>query len=263
MKRSPQNTPGDRPSRALDASRLVGTLCLLCVSLVWSLSTAAQDAAPQYPAMTPVAQYASASQAAEIALAKSAAPASISDHADVMVLGAHGYEKVAKGDNGFVCLVGRSWAMAFDNPEFWNPKIRTPICLNAMSARSVSVLPSYLTRTQWVLAGVSVAEMHDRETAEWKDGRLKPPDPNCVTFMMSKDQYINDSAHPWHPHVMIFAPRITDTELGANIHGSPVAADSTNVEQTSIFMVVVAKWSDGTLDASQQQVSKPGEPHHH
>ena len=207
---------------------------------------AAETQASSYPAMAPIAQYREASDAQEIALAKTAAPASISDHAEIMVLGAHGYEIAVKGTNGFVCLVPRSWAMSFDNPEFWNPKIRTPICLNAAAARDSSVMPLYLTRTEWVLAGVSVAEMQKRETAEWKDGRLKPPSNGDVTYMMSKEQYINDSAHPWHPHIMFFAPRTDQSQWGEDLAGSPVTADCTNVEQTCIFMVLVQNWSDGT-----------------
>lgn len=224
--------------------RAVALACLIPAMGASQVAVAA-DANP-YPTMAPIAQYHEASEAREIALAKSAAPASISDHAEVMVLGEHGYETKVKGTNGFVCLVGRSWDMVFDNPEFWNPKIRTPICLNAASIRDSSVLPLYLTRTEWVLAGVSVAEMRKREAAEWKDGRLTPPGPGDVTYMMSKDQYINDSAHPWHPHVMFFAPRTDKAQWGENLPGSPVQADCTNIEQTCIFMVLVQNWSDGT-----------------
>ena len=223
-------------------------LTLLAFSAAGPSHASPAPAAPLYPNMAPIAQYQSGSQAAEVALAKSAAPASVSDHADVMVLGLHGYETVVKGDNGFVCLVFRSWAMSFDNPEFWNPKIRTPQCLNAVSARSVSVLPLYLTRTGWVLAGMSLAEMRAREAAEWKDGRLTPPVSGGVVYMLSRQQYINDSAHPWHPHVMFIEPRTEDSQWGANLPGSPMVGDSTNVAQTSVFMVLVARWSDGTLD---------------
>ena len=171
-------------------------LLILALSLAAAGAAQAGDAKSPYPAMAPVEQYMYPSRAEEIALAKSAAPASVSDHADVMVLGAHGYETVVKGDNGFVCAVFRSWDMSFDNPEFWNPKIRTPQCINAVSARSISFLPRYLTRSEWVLAGVSLAEMQAREAAEWNDGRLKPPLPGGMVFMLSKQQYINDSAHP-------------------------------------------------------------------
>jgi len=42
---------------------------------------------------------------AEVALAESAAPVAISGGAEVLVLGREGYASVAKGGNGFVCLV--------------------------------------------------------------------------------------------------------------------------------------------------------------
>ena len=38
-----------------------------------------------------------------------AAPAAISDKAQILMLGRHGYEVYAQGTNGFVCVVQRSW----------------------------------------------------------------------------------------------------------------------------------------------------------
>jgi len=38
--------------------------------------------------------------------------------AEAMVLGKKGYESVAKGTNGFVCMVERSSTAGFDDPEF-------------------------------------------------------------------------------------------------------------------------------------------------
>ena len=77
-----------------------------------------------YPAMAPLNQYLMPDAKSEIALARSAAPASISDGAEVMVLGRTGYRTAVKGTNGFLCIVERSWGAATDHPEFWNPKIR-------------------------------------------------------------------------------------------------------------------------------------------
>jgi hypothetical protein len=69
----------------------------------------AQDAKTPYPEMAPLNQYLIADRNAEIALARSAAPKSISDQAEILVLTEHGYETAAKGTNGFVCVVERSW----------------------------------------------------------------------------------------------------------------------------------------------------------
>lgn len=198
-----------------------------------------------YPTMAPVSKYLIASRAEEIGLARSAAPPSIADHASVLALSAHGYETAVKGTNGFVCIVGRSWDMSFASPQFWNPKVRTPECFNATSARSV--LPRYLTRTERVLAGMSKPDMQKREAADRAAGTLKGPEPGSVCYILSKDGYINDAAAgPWHPHVMYFAPRTDDAAWGANLPDSPIASDSTSYDETTIFFVVVPNWSDGT-----------------
>jgi hypothetical protein len=148
--------------------------------LLGAIRTAcAEDAKPAYPVMAPIEQCLEASASAEIALARSAAPASISGDAGVQVLGKHGYETAVKGKNGFVCLVRRSWAVGtgatgFDDREFWNPKLRIPICYNPAGARTV--LPTYLESTKWALAGASKAEMKDRSRAALAFKRIATPE---------------------------------------------------------------------------------------
>src|SRR5579864_1397245 len=68
-----------------------------------------------YPAMAPLDQYLISDEKSEIALARSAAPGSISEGAEVMVLGRAGYKTAVKGSNGFLCIVERSWAQSEDN----------------------------------------------------------------------------------------------------------------------------------------------------
>lgn len=200
-------------------------------------------AAP-YPNMAPIAQYRSASEADEIALARSAAPPSVSKDAEVLVLGAHGYDTAAKGTNGFVCIVERAWANDFGKDDFWNPKVRGPICFNPAAVRSV--LPTYLTRTQWVLAGVPVAQMILRTKAALKSGVIAPPEPGAMCFMLSKGGYLSDSGGHWHPHLMFFVPRTAPSEWGANLPGSPVQGGESKTEPFTLFYVLVSTWSDGT-----------------
>lgn len=227
---------------ASDCGLRAAALACLLAALGANQAAAAANANP-YAAMAPVEQY-RMPRTDEIALARSAAPASVAEHAEVLVLGAHGYETAVKGTNGFVCSVGRSWDMGFDNPEFWNPKIRSAMCNNAVAARSV--LPHFLTRAEWLLAGVSKAEVQKREEAAWAAGKYKVPEPGAMCFMMAKGGTINDAAGHWHPHVMFYTPRTDDASWGANLPGSPTVADSTNVENITIFMVIVPNWSDGT-----------------
>src|SRR5216684_8968242 len=115
---------------------------VVVLAAAWQVQ--AQDANAPYPSMAPLDQYLM-EQNAEIAFARSAAPESISQDAEVMVLGRRGYETVAKGKHGFVCVVQRSWAAGIDDPEFWNPKLRSPICFNPPAVRSC--LPLLIKRT--------------------------------------------------------------------------------------------------------------------
>src|SRR5512137_527423 len=118
----------------------IGAIAMKGIALGFLLGTAwqavAQDAKTPYPNMAPVDQYLMEDREAEIALARSAAPESIARDAEVMVLGRHGYETAIKGKNAFVCMVERSWTAPIDDPDFWNPKLRAPICFNAAAAHS-------------------------------------------------------------------------------------------------------------------------------
>ena len=195
--------------------------------------------------MAPVGDYLMTDRGAEIALARTAAPPSVSDEAEVMVLGPHGYVSAAPGKNGFVCLVSRAWFSGFQDDEFWNPKERGPICFNAEAARSV--LPTFLMRTTWVLDGVSRPEMLKRTQAAVAAGRLRPPDVGSLTFMMSKDGYLGDGPHgPWRPHLMFYMPPIPTTDWGADLPGTRVFATEAGVDPYTIFYVPVATWSDGS-----------------
>lgn len=230
----------------------------ITVALIASLVPAAVGAqaapaspTPPYPTtMAPVEQY-RMDRSAEIALAKSAAPASISDSADVMVLGASGYETAVKGKNGFVCMVERAWSRDFGLDDFWSPNTRAPVCFNAAAVRSV--LPWYLIRTKWALSGMTEAEMKARARKSPAASGIRPPEPGAVGFMQSKQGYINEDVKgPWHPHVMFYAPLtkpLTDPSAwGANLDGSPIHVNDAATATYTTFAVPVAQWSDGTPD---------------
>src|ERR1022692_416820 len=121
--------------------KMVKTIALGALALGVVLGTAwpaqAQAARDPYPKMAPIDEYLIGDRNAEIALARSAAPESISRDATVVVFGPHGYETAVEGKNGFVCIVERGWMNLFDNPEFWSPKVRGPICFNPPAARTV------------------------------------------------------------------------------------------------------------------------------
>jgi hypothetical protein len=225
------------------------------IALAFLIQAVIPGAAPQaraqvrktpYPAMAPLNQYLIPDEKSEIALARSAAPASISDGAEVMVLTRTGYKTAAKGTNGFLCMVERSWGAATDHPEFWNPKVRAPHCFNPSAARTF--LPIYLMKTKLVLAGKSKTEIVQTIASALDNGKKELPalEPGGMCYMMSKQQYLNDEGIHWHPHLMFFIPGDAAKSWGADLPGSPVLAANDPEERVTIMMVPVGTWSDGT-----------------
>jgi hypothetical protein len=226
----------------------VAAALALGAAAAWSQAHAAA-----YADMAPVGQYLMADRNAEIAMARSAAPPAISNDATVMVLGRGGYETAVKGRNGFVCLVERSWMSPFDSAEFWNPRIRGPVCYNPPAARSI--LPRTVERTALVLAGGSRSSMLAAIEAAVARNQLPAPAPGAMSFMMSRQQYLGDSAGTWAPHLMFHVPRADGATWGANLPLSPVMLDTDHTqapEPETIFMVAVGQWSDGTPFAHGQ-----------
>jgi hypothetical protein len=225
-------------------SRIRALALVIPILFLWPAGARAQAANASYPVMAPLDQYLIADEKAEIALARSAAPPSISDAAEVMVLRRDAYATAAKGSNGFVCIVERSWAKPTDDSEFWNTKIRAPHCFNPAAARTF--LPIFLQKTKLVLAGKSRAQILTATTAALEKKELPALAPGAMCYMMAKQQYLGDDGGNWHPHLMFFVAGDAEKSWGANLHGSPVIAASDPEERATIFMVMSATWSDGT-----------------
>ena len=184
--------------------KITPAIAIKSVALLLVLGTTyralAQDAAttPAYTKMAPVEEYLMADRAAEIALARTAAPDSISRDAEVQVPTRHGFETAAKGTNGFVCIVGRGWTSAAD-PDFWNPKIRVPMCVNASGARSYLVR---LTKeTEWGLAGHTQAQINAAIPGALAKKQLPAMEPGAMCYMMGKQGYGGDVLPPGTPFI--------------------------------------------------------------
>ena len=242
---------GGAASRRELSRIIVFATFVLAVALSAAQPAPARDGKSSYPSMAPVEQYLMARDA-EIALARSAAPEAISRDADVLVLGRHGYETAVKGKNGFVCVVERGWMGPFDGElsfNFWNPKIRGPVCFNPPAARSI--LPITIKRTEMVLAGRSKAQIFEGMQAFVKQG-MPPLEPGAMSYMMSKEQHLNDGEHPnWMAHLMFYTPLMDGAVWGADLTHSPVMLNpqfSGAPEPIDVFMVPAGWWSDGTAD---------------
>ena len=226
----------------------LNTIAVIFFALTVTCATGAQapakDAKDPYPTMAPAAEYLM-ERSAEIALARSAAPESISRDAKVLVLGAHGYETAAEGKNGFVCLVERAWMAPFDDAEFWNPKNRSPICMNPQAAHLA--LPMDYKRAEMALAGKTREQIKQWTEAAYAHKQLPGFEPGGMAYMLSKAAYLTDRGGHNEAHLMFYTPVIKGADWGADLPNSPVQLIQKGPpEPYNIFIVPVGQWSDGT-----------------
>ena len=218
----------------------------LLPALVGMKRVQAQAPTKAYPSMAPLDQYLMADRNAEIALARSAAADAISGGAKILVLGRGGYQTAVEGKNGFVCLVERGWMSPSDSPEFWNPRLRGPICFNPPAARSV--LPTTYKRTEMALAGRTKAEIIEGNRAAFEKGELPPLEPGAMSYMMSKGAYLTDDDDHDLAHLMFYTPPLDGKAWGADLPKSPVMLNPQfkNAQPIDVFVVPVGRWSDGS-----------------
>ena len=145
----------------------------------------------------------------QIELAESAAPAEVSSHATVYILGPKGYEKAREGTNGFSCFVGR---------HFVKPAETTiePQCFDAEGSRAL--LPVYMHGEELRTNGKSEAEIKADIANGYKEGRYQYPSKPGFLYMMSSRNRLR--AIPEHgtgifpPHLMFYAPNMTTKDIG-------------------------------------------------
>jgi hypothetical protein len=195
-----------------------------------------------------LAQYLMSDRAAEIALARSAAQKNVSDSATVLVLVRKGFVEAVRGTNGFTCLVDRSFDKPIGAPDFWDPKIRAPHCLNPAAVRTV--LRDIVKRAEWIMAGVSPRDVVARTKRAYESHELLKPAPGAMAYMLSPYQHLADTDPHWVPHVMFYV----DTSVPAasfGVGGAPSTIIDGSAEDPDAsyrtLLIPVRRWSDGKL----------------
>jgi len=169
-------------------------------------STAAFQATAQEP---PKVYDASMPREQQITLAESAAPAEVSSHATVYILGPKGYEKAREGTNGFSCFVGR---------QFLTPTETTigPQCLDAEGSRTLLLV--YMHGEELRTNGKSEAEIKADIASGYKEGRYQNPNKPGLLYMMSSENRLSLTSDKsngiFPPHLMFYAPNMTAKDIG-------------------------------------------------
>ncbi len=163
--------------------------------LINVLLVAAVGQAPKVPA----------TEAEEIALALGALPESMRAAATVHVLGPKGYRKAREGTSGINCLVERS-----------RPDTQEPICWDREG--SESIMPVAYARAEWRASGLKEEDVERRVAEGFASGKFRTPRRNGVAYMLSAENYVfnGQKVIKYHPHVMFYAPYMTNADIGAN-----------------------------------------------
>jgi hypothetical protein len=148
----------------------------------------------------------------EIELALSAAPEHLRSDATVYVFGKKGYERIRSGKNGFTCMVNRDGNQTGDNDL-------KPTCWDAEG--SATIVPVMLRVGELMALGKTAKEIADDIRAGFDAGRFISPRKSGIAYMLRGDlQYdpktkeISKTSFP--PHYMIYAPGITNADIGVN-----------------------------------------------
>jgi hypothetical protein len=149
------------------------------------------------------------------------------------ILREHGYETAVKGKNGFVCVVERLWMLPYDDPEFWDPNVRLPLCLNPPAARSR-------------LCPACPRPRCSTEPGPRSPRELPVPEPGSMCYMMSKRRNLGPKSGNVDPHLMFWFPQKDHMNWGADFPGSPLDAHQFSPQPITEFDISVSKRSDGT-----------------
>lgn len=194
------------------------------------------------------APYMIADHVEEAALARSAAPAMIADSASVYVLTDAGYVEVARGSNGFTCMVIRSFIMPdADSATTWEPRLRAPHCFNAEASRTA--IPNILYRTRQMLRGTPAARIEAYVRQSYATHRWPTTTVGAMAYMFSPRQWLAPENSTWKPHLMFFFPAGRSPATWGAVHAmnaSLIDAGPAPFLPGKFVLVPVEQWSDGT-----------------
>src|ERR1039458_6230528 len=148
-----------------------------------------------------------------------------------------------------VRTVSCAWCNDHGPPESTIPIFGIPSCVLPTASTRPPREPTFqtLSRGPMVLAGRSKAQMFEGIKVAFDKKELPPLEPGAMCYMMSKQSYLSDRDGHWHPHLMFFVPLMDPAAWGAGLPESPVILGVKDTpDRLSVFLIPVAKWSDGT-----------------
>jgi hypothetical protein len=146
-------------------------------------------------------------RARETALALSACPTSVANGAAIYVLEKAGYVKVRDSQNGFTAIVQHSL-----------PNSQEPQCMDAEGTRTI--LLRILKVAELRAQGSNNAAINRYVADAYGKGIFQPPSRPGIDYMLSTENLVptadGKSVAPYPPHVMFYAPFLTNADIGSD-----------------------------------------------
>jgi len=140
----------------------------------------------------------------EMQIALSAAPPAVAQGAGVWVLRSDGFHRVRESTNGFNCMVQRANDVT----------IIAPTCFDAEASRTI--MQGQLFQAELWTQGKTPSEVVSAVATAYRSGELQPPRRGAVGYMLSSAQFLGENVGKWQPHMMVYAPYVTEEEIGAS-----------------------------------------------
>jgi len=175
----------------------------------------------------------------EVGLALSAGPRPLTTGAAVYLWRDGRFTKVRTGTTGFACMVSRD---ARASGVF-------PMCFDPEGARTL--MHEEMMKTQLRAQGSSNAAVVSEVAAAYRHGSLHHPEKPAIIYMMSSRQVLVDydgettqRVGAWHPHVMIYLPHASASQLALGPADAAVPLSTADSDGGVLLVVQVPHWAD-------------------
>jgi len=185
--------------------------------------------------------------AEEIELALSSGPEHLRADATVYVFGKKGYERVRIGKNGITCMVNRDGNQAGDNDL-------KPTCWDAEG--SATIVPVMLRVGELLAQNKTADEIKHDIDAGFSQGRFSSPRKTGIAYMLRGDVQYDRQTRTiartlFPPHYMIYAPGVTNSDIGMNMEayrkqpGLPLVYSGYSGGARTAYIIVMATEGPG------------------
>ena len=176
----------------------------------------------------------------EMSEALAACPESLREQAGAYVLSESGFVLAHQSGNGFHAIISRS-----------QPGVFEPQCLDAEGSRSL--LHQILLRGRLQMQGLDPDEIDSRIDSAWANGELLPPTRPGINYMLSERNRVPiapDRGIPYQPHLMFYAPGLTNEDFGGSVDGtSPVFLINEGEPDAYVIVPVATRVAEPAADS--------------